>query len=146
MSMWLYQLSEKLWEPQRYRAEIWEAERWSWEVGRQVGAAEPPRQGDTVVFFYAPAGGRDPGFYGWAVITEWLTSDEGCRIYFRPVAPSDHLKMHPWWDKEAEGLANQIRGTVKMGTLWRISENLSASLRRGITRWVSGQLSSPGIS
>jgi hypothetical protein len=138
MTMWLYQMNQKLWEPQRYRVEIWEGERWSWSVGRTVGATkEPPRPGDTVVFFYAPAGGHDPGFYGWAVITEWLPEHD--EMYFRPVAPSDHLKMHPWGDEEADELANQIRGKVKRGNLWRVSENLSVSLRQGITRWVSGQ-------
>jgi hypothetical protein len=102
---------------------------------------EPPRQGDTVVFFYAKAGGPDPGFYGWAVITEWLAGggpgkDE---MYFRPVAPSDHLKMRPWWDDEAEELADRIRGKVKRFNLWRVSEEDSLGLRRGIARWVSGQ-------
>lgn len=149
MSMWLYQINQKLWEPQRYRVEIWERERWSWSVGRKVGATEePPRQGDTVVFFYARTGGPDLGFYGWAVITEWLPGDRDNQdqMYFRPVAPSDHLKMHPWGTKEAEELANQIRGKVKQGNLWRVPENLSVSVRRGITRWVSGQLSPPGVS
>jgi len=147
MSMWLYQMHQKLWEPQRYRVEIWERERWSWAVGRKVGATEElPRPGDTVVFFYAPGGGHDPGFYGWAVITEWLPQDEQDEMYFRPVAPSDHLKMHPWWDAEAKDLADQIRGEVKMGNLWRVAEDLAVSLRRGITRWVSGQFSPSSVS
>jgi hypothetical protein len=39
MSMWMYQMNQKLWEPQRYRVEIGETERWSWSVGHKVGAA-----------------------------------------------------------------------------------------------------------
>ena len=140
MSMWLYQINQQWWAPQRYRVEIWERERWSWPVRRKVGAIEDPQPGDTVVFFYAPSGGPDPGFYGWAVITEWLSGEQD-EMYFRPVAPSDHLKMHPWWDADAQALADQIRGKVKQGTFWRVAEDLSATLRRSITRWASGYLS-----
>jgi hypothetical protein len=139
MSMWLYQINQQWWEPQRYRVEIWEHERWTWPVRRKVGASENPQSGDTVVFFYAPIGGHDPGFYGWAVITEWLPGEGQDEMYFRPVAPSDHLKMHPWWDSDARHLADQIRGKVKQGTLWKITEDLSASMRMGITKWTSGQ-------
>jgi hypothetical protein len=145
MSVWLYQLNQKSWEPERYRLEIWEGERWAWSVGHMVGATEkPPRQGDTVVFFYAKTGGPDPGFYGWAVITEWLPGEgeDKDQMYFRPVAPSNHLKMDPWWDGEhgeAEQLADRIRGKVMMGTLWRISGNDYDQLRRAVARWLTGQ-------
>jgi len=141
MSMWLYQMSQELWEPGQYRVDIWEGERWRWPVGKIVGDAEP-KQGDTVVFYYAQTGCADPGFYGWAVITEWLprAGDDQTRMYFRPVAPSDHLKMHPWWDKKAKALAKQIRGNMTQATLWPVQENLRDSLRQGITRCVFGQL------
>jgi len=148
MSMWLYQLNQKLWGPQRYRMEIWEGERWSWSVGeKKLGpTAEPPRPGDTVVFFYAKTGGYDPGFYGWAVVTAWVPKEEEAEkkdhIYFRPVAPSDHLKMDPWWDGDhgvAEQLADRIRGPFMQATLWWVSEPDSAALRRGIKRWLSGE-------
>ena len=77
MSMWLYQLSpKKTWNQKRYRTEIWEGERWAWGVGRKATKAEP-EPGDTIVFFYAPSGGGgEPGFYGWAVITEWLPAGD----------------------------------------------------------------------
>jgi len=144
MSMWLYQMNQKMWHPRRYRLEIWEGEHWSWSVGHKVGATkEPPQQGDTVVFFYAQAGGHDPGFYGWAVITEWLSGEE--QMYFRPVAPSDHLKMHPWWDAEADKLADKIRGSVKQGNLWRIDEEQANRLRQGITGWLSRRFSSSAL-
>ena len=136
MSMWLYQMNQESWAPGRYRCEIWEGERWSWGVGRKVGAKQQPQPGDTVVFFYARTGGADPGFYGWAVITEWLPEQD--TLYFRPMAPSDQLKMHPWWDKEVIALAEDIRGKVKQGTLWRIPEELCDRLRRGLTQWASG--------
>jgi hypothetical protein len=144
MSMWLYQINQQWWGPQRYRVEIWEDERWSWPVGRKIGAEEQPQPGDTVVFFYAPSGGTDAGFYGWAVITEWLADQD--TLYFRPVAPSNHLKMYPWWDTEAHELAEKIRGKVKQGTLWRIPDDLSFQVRRGLTRWVGGQAEAPLVA
>jgi len=139
VSTWLYQINQQWWEPRRYRVEIWEGERWSWPVGRKTGAKEQPQAGDTVAFFYAPTGGHDPGFYGWAIITEWLPGEDRDEMYFRPASPSDHLKMHPWWDSEAQVLADQIRGAVKQGTLWHVTEELAQVLRQGITRWSAGQ-------
>src|SRR5437879_9545986 len=70
MSMWLYQMDQKKWPPNSYRLDIWENERWSWPVGRKASTGSP-RPGDTVVFFYAPTGGIEPGFYGWAVALDW---------------------------------------------------------------------------
>lgn len=96
-----------------------------------------------MVFFYAPTGRADPGFYGWAVVLEWLR--EGGVIYFRPVSPSDRLKMHPWWDEKAAELAERIRGRVKQGTLWRVPEDLVPELREGLVAWACspGHLSGP---
>lgn len=134
MATWLYQMSQKLWDPQRYRVEIWEGERWAWPV--KSGAGHEVMPGDTVVFFYAPTGGPDPGFYGWAVVLEWLETAES-QLRFRPVAPSDHLKMHPWWDANAAQLADRIRGKVKQGTLWPVGDGDAKELRLGITRWLA---------
>lgn len=138
MATWLYQINQQLWRPERYRLEIWENERWFWPVGRTTGGGEPTA-GDSVVFFYAPSGGTDAGFYGWAVVLEWL--DEQKAFYFRPVSPSDRLKMCPWWDKQASNLADRIRGKVKQGTLWRVPEKLVTDLRRGINVWCGGETS-----
>lgn len=136
MAMWLYQLSPKQWSPERYRLEIWEGEKWNWSVGEKPPSPEQaPKAGDTIVFFYAPTGGKEPGFYGWAVVLEWYTASSS-PLYFRPVAPSDYLKMRPWWNKEASKLADQIRGTMKQGTLWEISLPLSEKLKQGISSWV----------
>ena len=133
MSMWLYQMSQTLWSPERYRLDIWEGERWSWPVGRRAGRIDPER-GDTVVFFYSATGGDDPGFYGWAVILD--VREEGKAIYFRTVPPSDYLKMCPWWDESAQQIANEIRGKVRQGTLWPVPTKLRDQLRVGIRAWV----------
>lgn len=106
----MYQLNQKNWSPNRYMLEIWEGERWVWPVGQKLARGQSPEPGDTIVFFYAPSGGKDAGFYGWAVILEWL--DDVSHLYFRATSPSDHLKMHPWWDEKAVLLANKIRGKM----------------------------------
>ena len=57
-------------------------------------------------------------------------------MYFRPVAPSDHLKMHPWWDSAAKEVADAVRGKVKQGTLWEVPDDLAAVISAGITAWL----------
>jgi hypothetical protein len=138
MTTWLYQISPEQWSPERYRFEIWEGERWAWPVGSKSSGGELPEPGDVIVFFYSPTGGMDPGFYGWAVVLEWFPGSS-TPLAFRPVAPSDHLKMHPWWDDEAIELADVIRGKMKRRTLWIVPEELVARLRQGITSWLAGQ-------
>lgn len=142
MAMWLYQMNQQRWPPNSYRLEIWEGERWNWPVGRLVGADEP-QIGDVLVFFYAPSGGVEPGFYGWALILEWEEGGKERRVHFRTVAPSDHLKMHPWWDKEAERLAREVRGSVKQGTMWQVEGRLAREISAGITRWLAGTRETP---
>jgi hypothetical protein len=134
MANWMYQLNQKNWPPSRYRLEIWEGERWVWPVGQRLVQGNKLIPGDTIVFFYAPSGGNDPGFYGWAVVLEWL--EDASHLYFRAVAPSDHLKMHPWWDENAQNLADRIRGKMKQRTLWHVEDELVAELREGVTSWV----------
>ena len=137
MSTWMYQMNQQRWPPERYRLEIWEGERWNWPVGRKVPADETPLPGDVVVFFNSKSGAPDPGFYGWAVILEWYTVVP-VNMYFRPVAPSDALKMNPWSDDHALTLADDIRGRVKQGTLWRVPDELVPRLRKGIFEWLRG--------
>lgn len=136
MSMWFYQLSQKRWSPERYRLEIWEHEKTRWSVGDKPPPRDVPEPGDTVVFFYAPTGGNEPGFYGWAVVLKWYPKSAS-PLYFRPVAPSDCLKMRPWWNETGAALADEIRGTVKQGTLWRVSQPLSEKLRSGLAAWMA---------
>ena len=149
MSYWFYQINQEYWEPERFRIEIWENERWAWNVGTMRGSGEPA-PGDSVVFFYAKAHGADPGFYGWAVVLEFHTAhDDSKKLYFRPVAPTNHLKMHPWWNDEAQDVANEVRGAMTQGTLWQVSAEHWKRIRRGITTWLGGReskISSPTTS
>ena len=77
-----------------------------------------------------------PGFYGWAVSLEWYPNTDS-PLYFRPVAPSDYLKMWPWWNQAAADLADDVRGTMKQGTLWRIPQPLAEKLRSGLAEWIA---------
>lgn len=133
MATWLYQINPKLWPPDRYRIEIWEAEKWRWPVGRKVSGGAEPRPGDIVTFYYAQTGGVESGFYGWAIVLEWYEDE----LYFRPTTPSDHLKMDPWGEPEARTLADAIRGKVKQGTLWLVKRDLESRLRKGIRGWLT---------
>ena len=137
MSYWFYQLNQENWKPERFRIEIWESERWSWNVSTLRGGGELPQPGDSVVFFYAKAHGTDPGFYGWAVVLEY--HEDSTTLYFRPVAPTNHLKMHPWWNGEAQDVANEVRGAVAQGTVWRVSDEQWRRIRRGITAWIAAE-------
>lgn len=133
MTMWLYQMDQRKWSPNSYRVDIWENERWSWPIGRKASTGTPT-PGDRIVFFYAPSGGIEPGFYGWAIVLELHKDGRG--LYFRPVRPSDHLKMHPWWDGTAKDVADKIRGRVKQGTLWQVPDGIARTISANITSWV----------
>jgi hypothetical protein len=136
MAMWFYQLSEQEWPAERYRLDIWENECVRWRVGK-ISGDEQPKPGERVAFFYAKTGCREPGFYGWAVILRWESEDK--EIYFRPVAPSNQLKMHPWWDQpngNAARIADAIRGPQTQATLWPIRDELVGAIGAGIASWV----------
>ena len=135
MSTWLNQLSPNNWSPERYRLDIWEGERVNWEVGGRSGEGQLPKPGDIVVFFYAKSNGTDPGFYGWGIVNEWYEPQQ--LIYFRPTAPSDYLKMHPWWDDTAKQLSDKIRGKMKHRTLWLVPEEFVPEIRHGISEWLA---------
>lgn len=140
--MWFYQLSQKKWSPERFRYEIWENQKWHWPVWKRQGwnKKRNPQVGDTIVFFYAKSSGMEPGFYGWAIIVEYRVEEK--LIYFIPVAPTNFLKMCPWWDKgrdkSASKLANEIRGSAKEATTWAVKPNQAEKVQDGIRRWVSG--------
>lgn len=133
MSTWLYQLNQNQWPPGTFRYEVNEAQRWSWDYGQKRGEATPAT-GDTVVFFYSPSGGGDPGIYGWAVVERCDTESQ--TLYFIPTAPTNWLKMDPWWDAEAKRVCDAIRGAMKQATLFEVSDALVPRIRRGIRRWL----------
>jgi hypothetical protein len=139
MTTWLYQLSQDTalkHPPSQYRLDVWENVTWNWPVGDvRDGADPPPKPGEIVVFYYSGPG-PDGGFYGWAVVLRWQEEDRGGRrLSFRPVAPSDSLKMCPWNDYAAGSIADRIRGDNKRLTLYRVPGEFEYELRRGILSW-----------
>jgi len=132
MSTWLYQLNPKDWPPEVFRYEIRENQRWRWRCGR-IQSKEEPATGDTLLFFYALKGGKDPGFYGWAVVERF--DKDNRLLYFIPAPPTDHLKIDPWGNAEAMAIAVEIRGKMKQATLFPVSRKLLPGIRLGIKRW-----------
>lgn len=126
MSTWLYQLNAQDWSPETFRYEIWEGKPWHWGYGRKQDKAVPAT-GDTIVFFYAPSGCADPGFYGWAVLDRHHPKEP--LLYFTPATPTNHLKMDPWWDEDAKQLVDAIRGKMTQATLFRIEDEHLQILR-----------------
>lgn len=141
MGTWLYQLAENEWSINNYRLDIWEGERWRWPVGQIRGSESHPQPGypepGDVVFFCYTKTSKEPGFCGWAVVQQW--EDEGGdkkRFYFRPVAPSDQLKMHPWGDGEAFDLVARVRRDWNQATLYFVDQDLAEEIVEGIKAWV----------
>jgi len=133
MNTWIYQLNQQDWKPGIFRYEIWENQRWHWSYGQKRGDATP-EVGDTVVFFYAPASGNDPGIYGWAIVER--CDAESKTLYFIPTAPTNHLKMHPWWDDDAKSVTDEIRGPMKQATLFQVRNEMISRIRSGIRNWL----------
>ena len=134
MSAWLYQMNQEDWAAEKYRYEIRENQRWRWSYNRKQSPGLPD-PGDTLVFFYAPRKAKDPGFYGWAIVER--CDKEERLVYFTPVAPSDRLKMNPWWDDDAKRIASEIRGKRPRATLFEIPGPIMPKIRRGISRWLN---------
>ena len=134
MSTWLYQLNPKSWTPEVFRFEIWEGKHWHWGYGSKR-SADVPGIGDTIVFFYAPSGGDDPGSYGWAVLERCDVDNK--ILYFLPVAPTNRLKMDPWWDDQVQEIVDRIRGAVPRATLFPVDLDEAKVIRAGIRRWLS---------
>lgn len=136
MSTWLYQLSAEAWSPETFRYEIWEGKAWHWEYGQKRGG-DAPKTGDTIVFYYTPSGCEDPGVYGWAVLQR--CHEESKTLYFVPAAPTNRLKMDPWWDElKTRALVDRIRGPMKQATLFLIGKDEERELRAGVRRWLGG--------
>ncbi len=137
MSTWLYQLNAKDWTPETFRYEIWEGKPWHWGYGKKLSKALP-QTGDTLVFFYAPTGCKeiDRGFYGWAVLERLHPDNE--TLYFLPAAPTNHLKMDPWWSDDAKRLVDAIRGKMTQATLFRIEDEELKTLRTALRHHLSG--------
>ena len=131
MGTWAYPLSAKTWSPSSYRLEAWERERIARPLRKAPGRARP-EPGDLVLFFCAEGEGDDPGFYGWSVVLAF--DADAALLHLRPAAPSDFLKMRPWWDDQAAELVERLRGGRGAG-LQRVTPKLRDRIRDGIGDW-----------
>jgi hypothetical protein len=148
--MWLYQLNQEKHPPGLFRRDIWEGQHWHFSRGqirKSVEGAEPPKLGEVVVFLYSEASGSEPGIYGWAVIDRIDEEDpDGLkdRLHFIPAAPTNHLKMDPWWDDHVKEIAKRIKEPMHMATLFEfgildITQNAPNEIRIGIKNWLKGR-------
>jgi hypothetical protein len=81
-----------------------------------------------MVLWYAESVTNEPGIYGWGVILG-VSQDN---ILWRPVAPSDYLKMDPLFDEAIARVVNTIRGRMTRGTLWNVKKKESTELKSWI--------------
>lgn len=138
MAMWLHQLNQTSWPPQKFRFDIWENRRIHWEHGKiqSIQSDTLPERGDTVCFFYAEKGGKEPGIYGWAVI-EWCDEVDVC---FTPTTPTNHLKIDPWWDGKGgtvSKLVDAIRGNQPRATMFEVPAQVVPGIKQGIKKWLN---------
>jgi hypothetical protein len=78
--------------------------------------------------------------YGWGVVIRW-PEELNRRCYFRPVSPSDQLKLFPWCTEEAWRIADLVRGPGKddtISTIAQVSTHLATAICARITAWVTG--------
>ena len=135
MAVWLYQMSADNYSIEEYRAEVWEREWVKWPTGNprtESGCKVSP--GDTVVLFFVRTGTKEPGIYGWGVVTHYK-EDKGL-FSFRPTSPSDYLKMNPVWDDDVSNLVDAIRGPMKVVSMWEMSAEHTAKMRSRIHDWI----------
>jgi hypothetical protein len=140
MAAWLYQMSVGGvgYTPGEYRAEVWERKEMEWGVGKRVPRGQgDPSAGDLVVLFWSVTKNPEPGVYGWGVVVG--VSKSGERLKFCPTSPSDSLKMAPIWDDELKALVDQIRGGVKVGTVWGIKPEELTLMREKIVGRARGR-------
>ena len=132
----MYQMSADSYSVEEYRDEIWEGEMVKWPTGNvrtESGCRISP--GDTVALVFVRTGTKEPGIYGWGVVAHYK-EDKGL-FSFRPTFPSDYLKMNPIWDDQVSGLLDAIRGPVKVGTMWEMSSDHAAKMKRKIHDWIT---------
>lgn len=137
MACWLYQMNAKLYRQERYRTEVWEGNTvTNWFIGEAKRRPKEVAPGDIVILFYAKTHATDrPGIYGWGIITLF----DGGVMDFRPVEPSDYLKMNPLLDDEVYNIIDEIRGGFPEMTMWKVDKEPLERLRQKIAQYVYGK-------
>ena len=113
-------MSADMWEETHYRLQVWEGNPVFWPTGQIKGRLRPSA-GDRMFCWYAKTHSTSPGLCGWGVVLSY--DSNGAQIVWRPVFPSDFMKMHPLYDVTIAAKIDAIRGRVAQGTLWRIERS-----------------------
>jgi hypothetical protein len=116
-AVWLYRMSADSWKEAKYRLRVWEGIPVVWPAN-QIRGGQRPTAGDRMFCWYAFTGSTAPGLCGWGLVLSF--DDESNEVEWRPVFPSDLMKMHPLYDKSLAARVDTIRGKMPRGTLWRI--------------------------
>lgn len=95
--------------------------------------------GDTLVFLYVKTYATDPGIYGWGIVS-WCNQEE---LHFRPVFPSDYLKVNPVPVVKVAKFVDKLRGGMKMGTMWEMEQELFEKFRKEISKHINQKPSQP---
>ena len=94
MAARLYQMTADNYSPEEFRSEIWEGGLIKWPSGKiSSKAGQEIAPVDIVILVYVRSGAQEPGIFGWGIILGFQ-KDKG-HIVFRPVYPSDFLKIYP---------------------------------------------------
>ena len=133
MSRWLYQMSERYWPSENYRASVRERRLVRWPTYKRMFADGRPAPGDIIICLYTPTGSKFAGVCGFGVITRYLPKSR--RIDWLPLPPTDRLKRRPWWARRVEEILEAVRKKSPMGTMYQLPAALEADLRRGLFAW-----------
>lgn len=112
--LWLFQLSHDVYTQEAYRQEIWEGGLTGLWAQNKVRGDERPAAGDRIVCWCAKTVSPDPGLVGWGVI---MQADE-LDLRWRPLFPTDLLKMAPLFDADLVACVDRIRRGIPQGTMW----------------------------
>lgn len=136
MKTWLYQLNSKLWATNLFRCAIWQGRQWQWNRKKARPNNAIPDPGDVLVFFYTQES-DEPGIYGWGIIDRCEAFGDETMLNFTPTAPTNHLKVDPWWDNECKRIVDEIRANqAAFATVFEIPDALVPQIRLGIKRWL----------
>ncbi len=137
MACWLYQINARNYSQERYRAEVWEGSvTQNWTLGESPNKPKDISLGDLIIFLFVKAGRRDPGIYGWGIVTFFDKELE--EIHFRPVPPSDYLKMNPVPEDKVHGIVGTIQGGFAQKAMFKIEDKEFRALRQEIAKHTYG--------
>lgn len=110
-------MSAEYWTETQYRLQVWEEAAVVWPAGK-IRAVHRPQPGDRMFCWYAKTGSTAPGLCGWGVVLNY--EEPINQISWRPVFPSDLLKMVPLINTGLVTRINSVRGKFKQATMWPV--------------------------